>query len=299
MFWRFSVPTTTSRRPDGSAIDPHGRSATFVYRSPHWAASRLMRSTSSAAAWSSAVDGGEEMDVGVGGDPPAGVEVDRPVQRQLEAPGRRVDLERARYGVRSNPPTTSTSTPPTGSSIVEPARHVGVRGRSEDEVAARVLEVARVDLVAMADRREVASVGRREADPAGTGSPLAPSTISTSTGTRGAGRSSIDSRSAGSAVGHPRGGRARHGPVVQAQLGVGRDRQVDDARPSPDRRPGRLAACPSRRSGPSRPARRPAAPAGPGSPCRGRPRAAGRRDPRPGPGTAAAGPAGCRSPGTA
>ena len=49
----------------------------------------------------------------------------------------------------------------------EPARDVGVGRAAEDEVRAGVLVEARVDLVAMPERREVPPVGRPEPDPGG------------------------------------------------------------------------------------------------------------------------------------
>ena len=109
---------------------------------------------------------GEEVDVRVGGDPSPGVQVDRPVERELDVAGRGVHLE-PRSGRGPVEPADDLDIDPARRQLDgEPAGHVGIRRRPEDEVAAGVLEERRVDLVAMADRRQVAPVGGREADPA-------------------------------------------------------------------------------------------------------------------------------------
>jgi hypothetical protein len=109
---------------------------------------------------------GEEMHVRIGGDPSPAMQVDRPVQGELDVAGRGVHVEpRPRRGPVE--PADDLDIHPARRQLDgEPAGHVCIRRRPEDEVAAGVLEERRVDLVAMADRRQVAPVGRGEADPA-------------------------------------------------------------------------------------------------------------------------------------
>ena len=169
----------------------------------------------------------------------------------------------------------------------ERARHVGVGVAAQDQSGARVLERGRVDLLAVAERRQVAAVGGHEPDP-------------------GRGRLAV-----------------RRDPDLDPDVGRGqrldRDRAariLEAARPGPRRRPASRRPRSSRRA-PSRCRRRPAThrlrpragrwrparadpqPIGPassgatrrpgvrrprpGSPCRGRPRERRRACPRRGP----------------
>ena len=111
--------------------------------------------------------GSQEVDVRVGGDPASRVQLDCPIQRELEAAGRRLDVD-PRPMRRPVEPTDDLDLDRADRQLDrEPARDIGVRRRAEDEIAARVLEETRVDLVAMTHGRQVAAIGGGEADPAG------------------------------------------------------------------------------------------------------------------------------------
>ena len=75
-----------------------------------------------------------------------------------------VDVERSRERAIAEPADHLDLHGPVRQLDREPARDVGVGRAAEDEVRAGVLVEARVDLVAMAERREVAPVGRLEPD---------------------------------------------------------------------------------------------------------------------------------------
>ena len=167
MFWRFSLPMTTMCCPVGSATTAAGRSAPLVWWSPHCVASRLTMATPSARAWSSAEVGEmkwtwqstaiQSAPAGPatgssgrtsGARPTSPSIVERPGERAIAEPADDLDLHRAVRQLDG-----------------EPAGDVGVGRAAEDQVRAGVLVEARVDLVAMPERREVPPVGGPEPDP--------------------------------------------------------------------------------------------------------------------------------------
>ena len=182
----------------------------------------------------------------VGGDPSPGVEVDRPVERELDVARRGVHLE-PRPRRRTVEPADDLDIDPAGWQLDgESAGDVGIGRRPEDEVAAGVLEERRVDLVAMADRRQVAPVGGREADPARdrfAGCPVHDLDLDRDARRRQrldrAGPGGIAPRAAGQQLGR------RHVPVVEADDGVPGDRQVDHAGSRPVVRAGRPRPAPT------------------------------------------------------
>ena len=197
----------------------------------------------------------EEVDVRVGGDPAPGVEVDRPVERQTSSVARRgLHLEPC---PRRGPvePADDLDVDRAGRQLDgEPAGDIGIGGGPEDEVAAGVLEERRVDLVAMADRRQVAPVGGGEADPAR--DRLAGRSVHDLDLDRDARRRQhLDRAGPGRITLRARGQQLarRHVPVVEADDGVLADRQVDDAGPrsASPASPGRAASfVPARRGRP-------------------------------------------------
>ena len=107
----------------------------------------------------------QEVDVRIRGHPAGGPQVDRAFELELELARPAVDddlradrtmiealddldLDRARRQVDR-----------------ERARHVGVGVAAQDQSGSRVLERGRVDLLAVAERRQVAAVGGHEPDP--------------------------------------------------------------------------------------------------------------------------------------
>ncbi len=111
----------------------------------------------------------------------------------------------------------------------EPAGDIGVRGRSEDEIRAGVLEVPGVDLVTMAERRQVATVRRREADPSG--HTLAGRSIDDLHLDRDLGRGQDLDRSLAGRIAQPDPRQqvpTRDGPAIEVDRGVRRQPEVDD-----------------------------------------------------------------------
>ena len=188
----------------------------------------------------------EEVNVAVGGDPAPAVEVDRPVERELEAAGRWIDLDsRAMRGAVE--PTDDLHLDDANREVDrEAARDVGVGRRSQDQVAAVVLVEPAIHLVAMADGRQVATIGSPEADPAG--GALARSPVDDLDLDRHARRREQLDRPAAAGFVECMAREqvdGRDGPIAETERRVGRQRQVDDPPPGRHRLPGRARRAPA------------------------------------------------------
>ena len=173
----------------------------------------------------------EEMDVGVGRHPAAGMEVDRPVERVLEAACPRLDLDPLADGCAVEPAHDLDVDAADGQVNGEQARDVRVRGGPEDEVAAGVLEEGRVDLIAMTHRWQVPAIGRRE--PHASRNPFAGRPVHELHLDRHARRGQHLDRAATRGVVRPAAVEqiaSRDLPVADADDRVRRDREVDDGR---------------------------------------------------------------------
>ena len=166
MFWRFSVPSRTMWRPSGRGE---------VARPQVGDVGELVAELGREQVDERDVLGGrleqggrrrQEVDVRIRGHPAGGTQVDRAFELELELarpavdddlrPDRTMiealddlDLDGARRQVDR-----------------ERARHVGVGVAAQDQPGPGVLERGRVDLLAVAERRQVAAVGGHEPDPA-------------------------------------------------------------------------------------------------------------------------------------